>query len=121
MDLECRDAFPAGNSLPLGRAITPSRRDRSSISRRSPAVLGKIAQHKGADPAAIEVWFADEARIGQKNKITRHWARRGTRPATPTDQPPLPLTSSEPSAPRLSKRKRSSCLDILDHRCDAVE
>ena len=121
MDLNCRDAFPAGNSLPLGRAITPSRRDRSSISRRSPAVLGKIAQHKGADPAAIEVWFADEARIGQKNKITRHWARRGTRPATPTDQPPLPLTSSEPSAPRLSKRKRSSCLDILDHRCDAVE
>jgi hypothetical protein len=64
MDLNCRDAFPAGNSLPLGRAITPSRRDRSSISRRSPAVLGKIAQHKGADPAAIEVWFADEARIG---------------------------------------------------------
>ena len=121
MDLECRDAFPAGNSLPLGRAITPSRRDRSSISRSSPAVLGKIAQHKGADPAAIEVWFADEARIGQKNKITRHWARRGTRPATPSDQPPLLLTSSEPSAPRLSKRERSSCLDILDHRCDAVE
>jgi hypothetical protein len=30
---------------------------------------------------AIEVWFADEARIGQKNKITRRWARRGTRPA----------------------------------------
>jgi hypothetical protein len=54
MDLNCRDAFPAANSLPLdmvgnflrGRAITPSRRDRSSISRSSPAVLGKIAQHK---------------------------------------------------------------------------
>jgi hypothetical protein len=24
------------------------------------------------------VWFADEARVGQKNKITRRWARRGT-------------------------------------------
>ena len=23
---------------------------------------------------AIEIWFADEARIGQKNKITRRWA-----------------------------------------------
>ena len=34
----------------------------------------------------MEVWFADEARIGQKNKITRRWARRGTRPAAPTDQ-----------------------------------
>src|SRR5215207_5493932 len=34
---------------------------------------------KGIDRGRIEVWFADEARIGQKNKITRRWARRGTR------------------------------------------
>ena len=34
----------------------------------------------------IEVWFADEARIGQKNKITRRWALRGTRPSAPHDQ-----------------------------------
>ena len=31
----------------------------------------------------IEIWFADEARIGQKNKITRRWAKRGTRPSAP--------------------------------------
>ena len=37
-------------------------------------------------PARIEVWFADEARIGQKNKITRRWARRGSRPSAPHDQ-----------------------------------
>src|SRR3954454_20468290 len=30
--------------------------------------------------------FGDEARIGQKNKITRRWARRGTRPSAPNDQ-----------------------------------
>jgi len=35
---------------------------------------------------AIEVWWTDEARIGQKNKITRRWARRGTRPRAPHDQ-----------------------------------
>src|SRR6201999_1096620 len=34
----------------------------------------------------IEVWFADEARVGQKNKITRRWARRGSRPSAPSDQ-----------------------------------
>ena len=28
----------------------------------------------------------DEARIGQKNKITRRWAQRGTRPSAPLDQ-----------------------------------
>ncbi len=35
---------------------------------------------------AIEIWFQDEARIGQKNKITRRWAKRGTRPSAPRDQ-----------------------------------
>jgi transposase len=34
----------------------------------------------------VEIWFQDEARIGQKNKITRRWARRGTRPSAPHDQ-----------------------------------
>ena len=28
----------------------------------------------------------DEARIGQKTKITRRWAKRGTRPVAPRDQ-----------------------------------
>src|SRR4029450_199991 len=36
----------------------------------------------------IEIWFADEARVGQKNKITRRWAKRGTRPSAPKDQRP---------------------------------
>jgi len=48
--------------------------------------MEEIARDKRVDPAAIEVWFADEARIGQKNKITRRWARRGTRPSAPHDQ-----------------------------------
>jgi hypothetical protein len=34
----------------------------------------------------IEIWFCDEARVGQKNKITRRWAKRGTRPSAPKDQ-----------------------------------
>ncbi len=34
----------------------------------------------------IEVWWQDEARIGQKNKLTRRWAKRGTRPRAPHDQ-----------------------------------
>jgi putative transposase len=35
---------------------------------------------------AIEIWWQDEARVGQKNGITRRWARRGTRPRAPHDQ-----------------------------------
>ncbi len=33
-----------------------------------------------------ELRWQDEARIGQKNKLTRRWARRGTRPRVPRDQ-----------------------------------
>lgn len=34
----------------------------------------------------IEIWFQDEARIGQKNGLVRQWARRGSRPIQPADQ-----------------------------------
>lgn len=48
--------------------------------------MAQVAEDQGIDPADIEIWFADEARIGQKNKITRRWARRGSRPSAPHDQ-----------------------------------
>src|SRR3712207_9024481 len=48
-------------------------------------ILDEIATvQAGGKP--VEIWFADEARVGQKNKITRRWAKRGTRPAAPKDQ-----------------------------------
>ena len=34
----------------------------------------------------VEVWFQDEMRVGQKNKLTYRWARKGTRPRTAHDQ-----------------------------------
>jgi hypothetical protein len=33
-----------------------------------------------------EVWFGDQPRVGQKNRITRRSAKRGTRPSAPRDQ-----------------------------------
>ena len=48
--------------------------------------LEEIARAKALDRDTIEIWFADEARIGQKNKNTRRWAKRGTRPSAPRDQ-----------------------------------
>jgi hypothetical protein len=47
--------------------------------------LDHIAERDAAGKP-IEIWFQDEARIGQKNKITRRWAQRGTRPSAPHDQ-----------------------------------
>ncbi len=34
----------------------------------------------------IEIWFKDEARLGQKNGQTRLWAKKGSRPRQPADQ-----------------------------------
>ena len=51
-----------------------------------PARLDAIARENAVGIDTIEIWFADEARIGQKNKITRRWAKRVTRPSAPRDQ-----------------------------------
>ena len=34
----------------------------------------------------MEIWFGDEARVGQQGTLTRIWARRGTRPRAPRDR-----------------------------------
>lgn len=47
--------------------------------------MAKIQERLGPG-VEIELWWQDEARVGQKNKITRRWAKRGTRPSAPKDQ-----------------------------------
>ena len=37
-------------------------------------------QGKHPEATALEVWFQDEARVGQKGTLTRRWAPRGSRP-----------------------------------------
>ena len=61
-----------------------------------PARLDEIGREKGVEPAAIEVWFADEARIGQKNKITRRWgqARLHVQSAPSGPEPPRLISSA---------------------------
>ena len=97
---EAQFAVPSGAPPPL-----PSPRHTPTLSlhanlmsprathsfRRGPKKTGRrywrrVARRHGADPGDIELWFGDEARIGQKNKITRRWARRGSRPSAPSDQ-----------------------------------
>ncbi|MGH9807239.1 MAG: IS630 family transposase [Terriglobia bacterium] len=47
-------------------------------------VAAKLPDHAKDKP--IEIWFQDEARIGQQGTLTRVWAKRGTRPRAPRDQ-----------------------------------
>lgn len=34
----------------------------------------------------VEIWWQDEARVGQQGTLTRVWAQRGSRPRAPRDQ-----------------------------------
>ena len=47
-----------------------------------------LAAHIAALPKTkrVEIWFQDEARLGQKNGHARIWAKTGTRPRLPADQ-----------------------------------
>src|SRR5208282_6885268 len=58
----------------------------AGLQKKFPARLDEVARARGVAPDEIEIWLADEARIGQKNKITRRWAKRGSRPCAPSDQ-----------------------------------
>ena len=35
---------------------------------------------EGTPLSAVDIWFQDEARVGQRGTVTRTWAKRGTRP-----------------------------------------
>ena len=39
-----------------------------------------------APGTVIEIWFQDEARVGQKNGLVYQWAIKGSRPRQPKDQ-----------------------------------
>src|ERR1700680_2131764 len=43
-----------------------------------------LPAHAAAKP--IEIWWQDEARVGQQGTLTRVWAPRGSRPAMPRDR-----------------------------------
>lgn len=47
--------------------------------------MAKVQQTVGYQ-VPIEVWFQDEMRVGQKNPLTRRWAKTGTRPRARRDQ-----------------------------------
>jgi hypothetical protein len=74
-------------------------------------------KRSGVDPGAIEAWFADEARVGQKNKITRRLAKRGTRPSAPKDQRTVSANIFGATCPKDGKRA-ALVIAAVRHRDD---
>jgi hypothetical protein len=63
---------------------------RGSTCRERNAVQTKPATSDSIPPEArgkpIELWWQDEARVGQQGSLTYIWAEQGTRPPAPRDQ-----------------------------------
>ena len=83
---ECKQTVRSRGHDRRRRLRRAGRRRGRGVQKNCPTRVEEIAAAKNVARADIEIWFADEARIGQKNKITRRWARRGSRPSAPHDQ-----------------------------------
>src|SRR4029453_13445790 len=105
------DAEPRAAGHELSQALgpsAPSREERGGGGRFSkdfPARLEEIRQAVGGKP--LEIWFPDEARIGQKNKITRTKSRGAGPNAPPARQPPRTQGPPRPTSSGLSARLRA--------------
>ena len=84
----------------------PGARQLGDIQKNFPAALAEIGHCVGAGKR-IEVWFQDEARVGQKNGITRRWARARQPPRRRrrTSAPPRPICSGQSAPPRARARR----------------
>ncbi len=79
----------AGLSPICGRGLATRRKTRRSSGRlkKIPARFERSPLDSLPKTPPIEIWFQHEARAGQRNGLVRQWARRGTRPRHPADQP----------------------------------
>ena len=75
--------FPAAGSSP---SPSRSRRGRTSVFQSNFAAIIDAALPEHARGKTLELWWQDEARIGQQGTLTRVWGERGSRPAAPRDQ-----------------------------------
>jgi hypothetical protein len=99
------------------------------VQKNFPARVAEV-RAKLAPGTPIEVWCQDEMRVGQKNKLTYRWARKGSRPRAIHDQRtqstylfgavcPERGTGAALVLPAASNRIFKSFDDIVDHCCYA--
>ena len=80
-------AGEASLSAPVGAAAAPAERPRGAGG--VPGGFAELVKAVAAElgqGTPIEVWFGDEARVGQQGTVTRVWAKRGSRPRVPRDR-----------------------------------
>jgi len=80
-------AAPPRLPAAVGAAAPPSQGPRGpgDIQKNFAELVAACLPHRARDKP-IEIWWQDEARVGQQGTLTRVWAARGSRPPAPRDQ-----------------------------------
>ena len=68
----------------------------------------------------IEVWCQDEMRVGQKNKLTYRWARKGSRPRAVHDQRTQSTYLFGAVCPSLGREPRWCCQPATAKPCSSI-
>jgi len=91
-------------------------------SRRSKNFAAAVAEIRATLPPGtpVEVWFQDEMRVGQKNKLTYRWATKGSRPRAVHDQRTHRPMCSVRSAPNTEPALRWCCRFATPKRCSFI-
>jgi len=79
----CSAGLGSAGSQPDRAILVTTLPPKSRIKNVSELVVDAIPDH--ARGKRIELWWQDEARIGQQGTLTRLWARRGSRLSAPRD------------------------------------
>jgi hypothetical protein len=77
-------ADPASPACPRGPATPRATRKRRRYIKNF-ADQARAASPEAAPGKPVEVWFQDEARVGQQGALARLWAPKGSRPRAPKD------------------------------------
>src|SRR5919197_2116474 len=91
-------------------------RRHGGVQKNFPARVAEV-RAKLAPGTPVEIWFQDEMRVGQKNKLTYRWARKGSRPVPPTIKGPNRPIYSVRSAPNGAPAPPSCCRPAIPKLC----
>ena len=108
----CQALQSSSSAPPFESPARLSRREGGAGHSRNFAL--RVAEIRATFPPGtpVEIWFQDEMRVAQKNKLTYRWARKGSRPRAVHDQltqSTYPFAAVFPQSSTLKKTSGSSC------------
>ena len=107
-------------SAPALKAYPAGRRGHHGVQKNFALRVAAI-RTKLAPGTPIEVWFQDEMRVGQKNKLTYRWAKKGSRPRAVHDQRTQSTYVDSSAAKSATELGTGAALVLPAHNSEAMQ